>query len=183
MENFINLLLSALISSSIIGIIISFLFKKRNETITAEVKNQFEQNMTVFKSNYQWKEKSVAELLGQVCMQLDRTRRAFKRYKSKNIFLEAQVLKNGNETIRNLLLEKAYLIPGDLIEDANQLIEHYDVWLEEFYKERELKNPDIGGKFVFAGPQGYIFPKEAEDNFKNKYHQLRKELYEEPLHK
>ena len=82
MGQFLNLLLSALISSSIVGVAIGLIFKKRNETIAAEVRSQFEQNMTVFRASYQCKEKSIAELLGQVCLQFNRTYRAFTRYKS-----------------------------------------------------------------------------------------------------
>lgn len=169
--------MSALISSSIVGVIIGFLFKKRNETITAEVKKQFEQNMTVFKSNYLWKEKIVSELLGQIYIQFNRTKRAFDRYNTTNFYLEAKVLKDGNEKIRNLLIEKAYLIPAELFEDADKLIEHYDVWLEEFYKHRDSEKPNLDEKFIFAGPRGFGFPPGADDRFKNKFNELRKELY------
>lgn len=170
--------MSALISSSIVGIVLGLIFKKRNEIIAADVKKQLEQNLTIFKSNYQWKERAVSELLGQINIQFDRTKRAFHRYNTTNIYLEAKVLKDGNEKIRNLLLEKAYLIPGELMEDANQLIEHYDVWLEEFYKHRDSENPNLDQKFIWAGPKGFRFPDKAEANFKNKYQELRKELYE-----
>ncbi|MFC3415394.1 hypothetical protein [Algoriphagus hitonicola] len=177
MDQFLNLLLPALISSSIVGVAIGLIFKKRNETIAAEVRNQFEQNMTIFKTNYLWKEKSVSELLGQIYIQFNRTNRAFNRYKNTNLYLEAKVLKDGNEKIRNLLLEKAHLIPAELIDDANQLIEHYDVWLEEFARHRDSENPNLDQKFIYAGPLGFRFPKKAEENFKNKYHELRNELY------
>ncbi|GGG04066.1 hypothetical protein GCM10011344_00550 [Dokdonia pacifica] len=177
MEQFLNLLISALISSSIVGVILGLIFKRRNEIIASEVKNQFEKNMTVFKSNYIWKEKIISELLGQIYMQFNRTKRAFDRYQDTNVYLEAKVLKDGNEKIRNLLLEKAHLIPLELTDDASQLIEHYDVWLEEFNKHRNDENPNLDQKFIFAGPKGYIFPRVAEQNFKKKYHELREELF------
>ncbi|EFK96875.1 hypothetical protein LDC_1079 [sediment metagenome] len=177
MEKILNLLLPALLSSSVVALIVGFLFKRRTEIITAEVKNQFEQNMTIYKSSYQWKEKAVSELLGQIYMQFSRTKRAFQRYSATNLYLEAKVIKEGNEKIRNLLLEKAYLIPSELLEDANLLIEHYDVWLEEFYKQRDSEKPNLEQKFIFVGPKGFKFPEKAEENFKNKYHQIWNELY------
>lgn len=177
MEQFLNLLLAALISSSVVGLIVGFLFKRKSETIAAEVKNQFEQNMTVFKSSYVWKEKTVSELLGLINIQFNRTKRASDRYTDTNLFLEAKVLKEGNQTIRNLLLEKAYLIPSELMKEANDLIEHYDVWLEEFNKQRDAENPNLNQKFIYAGPQGFLFPRKAEKKFKDKYQELWNELY------
>jgi hypothetical protein len=177
MEQFINLLMSALISSSIVGVIIGILFKRRNETITAEIKKQFEQNMTVFKSNYLWKEKAVSELLGPIHLQFNRTKRAFSRYKSTNLYLEAKVLKDGNEKVRNLLLGNSHLIPPELIEDTNKLIEHYDVWMEEFNKHRDFENPNLDQKFIFAGPVGFPFPYNVDVRFIIKYKELWNELY------
>ncbi len=169
--------MSALISSSIVGIVLGLIFKKRNEIIAADVKKQLEQNLTIFKSNYQWKERAVSELR-QINIQFDRTKRAFQRYNTNNGYLEAMALKDGNERIRNLLLEKAYLIPGELMEDANQLIEYYDVWLEEFHKHSNSEKPNLDQKFIWAGPSGFRFPDKAEANFKKKYQELIKELYE-----
>src|SRR5207247_1532393 len=95
-------------------------------------------------------------------MQFDRTKHAFDRWQGQNLFLEAKVLKDGNLTIRDLLLSKAYLIPPELREDAGKLILHYDRWLEEFEKLRNSQEPDLGAKFVFVGPQGYPFPTASE---------------------
>ena len=72
---------------------------------------------------------------------------------------------------------KAHLIPTELIDDAIELIEHYDVWLEEFAKHRDAENPNLDQKFIYAGPKGFRFPDKAEKNFKNKYDELREELY------
>ncbi|PZP51308.1 MAG: hypothetical protein DI598_03600 [Pseudopedobacter saltans] len=177
MEKIWELLLPAIISSSVASLIIGLFLKKKTETITAEIKNQFEQNMTMFKSGFLWKEKAVSDLLGPLYMQFNRTHRAFRRYHTANLYLEAKILKDGNEKIRNLLLERAYLIPNELLEDANTLIEHYDVWLEEFNKLREANNQKDQDTFVFAGPLGHPFPKNAEQNFKSKYHELWNELY------
>ena len=177
MTTFWNLLLASLISNTVVATILTLIFRRKTEEITAEVKNQFERNLTTFKSSYQWKEKSVAELLVQLYLQFNRTKRAFGRYNDTNLYLEAKVIKDGNEKIRDLLLDKAYLIPTALIEDANKLIEHYDVWLEEFYKQRDSETPNLNQKFVFAGPKGYGFPSVSETKFKEKYLEFWKDLY------
>jgi len=63
------------------------------------------------------------------------------------------------------------------MEHGNELVKHYDVWLEEFGKFRESENPLEIKKFIFAGPQGFPFPKKAEEKFKEKYAELWKKLY------
>jgi hypothetical protein len=177
MDRFLELFLPALVSSGVVALVLSLVLKRRTEKIAAEVKNQFEQTLTIFKSTYQWKEKAVSELLGQIYMQFNRTKRAFDRYNATNLYLESKVLKDGNEKIRNLLLDKAYLIPSELIEDANKLIEHYDVWLEEFARQRDTDKPNLDQKFIFVGPKGFAFPIDAEKRFREMYHKLWKELY------
>ena len=110
-------------------------------------------------------------------MQLDRTKRAFDRYKKKNEYIETKVMKIGNETVRDLLLENGQLIPPELLVGAGKLIEHYDVWLEVYENERVKKKPEVGSIFVFAGPQGYPFPSEAERDFRKVFDEYWLELY------
>jgi hypothetical protein len=129
------------------------------------------------RSQRAWKERSVAELLGPMNMQFDRTKRAFDRWQDQNLYLEVKVIKIGNETIRDLLLTKGHLIPPELLNDAGKLIEHYDVWLEVFERLRGGKEPDLKSKFTFAGPEGFPFPTEAETRFKAKYHEYWSQLY------
>ncbi|MFH0896005.1 MAG: hypothetical protein V2A54_16350 [Bacteroidota bacterium] len=178
MEKFIELLLPALLSGAFISTVMGLILKRRTGIIEAEIKNQFEANMTIFKAGYQWKEKALSELLGKIYVQFNRTKSALYRYHETNLYLEAKVLKEGNEAIRNLLLEKAYLIPIELLKDANELIKHYDVWLEEFDKLRGNVKPDLNHEFVFVGPKGFPFPKDAEAKFKKKYLELWNELYD-----
>lgn len=177
MEEYLKIIIASIFSGAVVASFVSIIFKRKTEKITAEIKNQFEMNLTSQKTGHVWKEKAVAELYGPLCFQFSRTQKAFGRYREKNLFLEAKVLKDGNEKIRNLLLEKSYLIPPDLIDDANNLVEHYDVWLEEFSKLRETENP-TSETFVFAGPKGFAFPKASEKKFKEKYLELWNGLYQ-----
>lgn len=177
MNTFLGLLLSGIISGSVVATILTVTFKRKTEKIAAEVKDQFDRNLMMFKSGQQWKEKSVSELLGPICLEFSRTFRALVRYHATDLYLEANVLKKANERIRDLLLTKAYLIPGALFEDASELIEHYDAWLEEYNKQRDKENPNLEQKFVFVGPRGFPFPSHAEKKFKAKYDELWNELY------
>ena len=43
-------------------------------------------------------------------MQLERTKRAFARWNGKNLYLEAKIVREGNVTIRDLILTKGHLI-------------------------------------------------------------------------
>ena len=162
MENvsFSQLLITAILSSAVISTIIGVMFQGYKTRAEARAKSQ-----------YSWKEQSVTDLLAPLNMQFDRTQKAFKRWGEKNLYLEMKVVKVGNETIRDLLLLKGHLIPPNLREDAGRLIEHYDVWLEKFEKQRLSENPDLNAPFVFVGPDGYPFPSGAEKNFRDTFKQ------------
>lgn len=129
-------------------------------------------------AKYNWKLQAVSELMGPVIMLFSRTESAFRRLNTTNkVYVEAKILKESNEKIRDLLLQKTYLIPFHLIDDANRLIVHFDRWLEEFEKVRSETNPDLNTEFTFAGPYGFPFPKDAEKNFKQSYQMLWNEVY------
>ncbi|MCD4744062.1 MAG: hypothetical protein K8R67_16495 [Desulfobacteraceae bacterium] len=162
-----QLIATAVISGGVISAVIGLLFKGFITKVETEVK-----------SKRTWKEESVSKLLAPLNMQFDRTKRAFKRWNSLNLFIEAKVVGVGNETIRDLLLSKGHLIPPELLEDAGKLIEHYDVWLEKFQEQRSSETPDLKATFLFVGPDGFPFPGEAEGRFRDKYKEYWKELYE-----
>jgi hypothetical protein len=177
METLLTTLASATVVGTIVTALLNLIFKSRLEKITNDIKNQSEQISTIFKSRHSWKEQSIAELLGPINMLLNRTDGAFRRLTANNKFIEAKILKESNEKIRDLLLQKSHLIPAELINDANKLVEHYDRYLEEFEKIRGGKNPDLDAPFVFVGPQGYPFPRSSADRFQEKYAGMWKEVY------
>ena len=177
-----ELFVAALISGSVVAVLVSFvlklLFDRRFTQQTEEIKGELERQALVYRSNRVWKERSLEELLGPVSMQLDRSNRAFARWREQNLFLEAKVVKEANTSVRDLLLAKGHLIPAELVDSAGRLIEHYDRWLEEYEKKREGDHPDLETRFVFAGPHGYPFPRDAERAFRDTFDRLRAELYE-----
>lgn len=162
-----QLLAAALISGAVASTVVGVIFTGYVTHVEEEVRSQ-----------RAWKERSVAELLGPMNIQFDRTKRAFDRWTEKNLYIEVKVIKVGNETIRDRLLTKGHLIPPELFEDAGKLIEHYDVWLELFEKQRGGGEPDLESPFTFAGPEGYPFPTNAASRFTEKYQQFWTELYD-----
>jgi hypothetical protein len=137
--------------------------------------------LEVWRSKRSWEERAIAEMLGPIFLQLDRTRRAFDRWDKRNLFLEAEVIRVGNLAIRDLLLSKPHLIPPELHNEASELILHYDVWLEEFDRARAKHTEEkTDPEFVFVGPKGYPFPHHADEKFRSTFHNLWKKIYGTP---
>jgi hypothetical protein len=146
--------------------------------VGAVINKRLTATLEIWKSRRGWEESSVAELLGPVFIQLDRTKRAFDRWDGKNLFLEAQVIRAGNLAIRDLLLGKPHLIPPELRDAAATLILHYDVWLEEFDRVRATQSAgENRDDFVFVAPKGYPFPVKADEEFRNAFEETWKKLY------
>lgn len=181
MFNVYTLLVSGLVagltSGAVISSIVSLLFHRRNKRIEEEIKTQFEKSITIFQSTRLWKEQSTSELLGPLHMHFDRTSRAFKNYNKQNLYLEQKVIYDSNLKMRDMLLAKPHLIPHDLREDAGNLIEHFDRWLEKFARVRDEQKPELSTEFVFVGPDGFPFPKQSEQAFKNRFAEVWRELY------
>ena len=170
-------LLSAILSGTVLATILGVLFQRRAATIQAAIKMEFDAMAATASGQRTWRERAVADLLGPVYMQLDRTERAFRRWSAHNAFIEAKVIGEGNTIIRDLLLAKPHLVPPDLLSAAADLIEHYDRWLEEFDRVRSAKQPDLDTPFVFVGPKGHPFPRAAADKLQARYRELWQSLY------
>ena len=101
---FFNVTLGGFIGSGVATTILGWLLLRRTKTIESEIKSHFDERLKVFESTRAWKQQSLSELLGPVIMQFERTKAAFDRWNGKNLFLEAQVVRTGNQTIRDTLL-------------------------------------------------------------------------------
>ena len=176
-KSFRQLLLAGLLSGSVIAGVLGFVLNEQTTRVEEEVRSQFKNAFEVFRSQHDWKKQSLAELLGPINMQLRRTKLAFMRWDDLNLYLEMTIIAKGNETARDLLLSKGHLIPPELMKCSSRLIEHYDVWLEKFERERKSQKPDLETKFIFTGPDGYPFPSECDTEFRQKYQELWKEVY------
>lgn len=115
------------------------------------------------------------ELLAPLIVQLDRTKSAFARWTDKNLSLESEIIREGNNEARRLLMTKAHLVPAQLEKDARRLVEHYDRWAEEYDRIR-VRQKDSAAPFVFVGPEGFPFPTDAEERFRARASELRANL-------
>jgi hypothetical protein len=177
MPGFWDATIGGLIGSSAATTIFGALFLRLNRTIEGRIKEQFDRQQKIFESTRIWQEKALAELLGPLQMQFERTKRAFNRWTDRNAYLEGNVVRQGNQTILDLLLTKGHFVPPHLMGDAARLIEHYDAWLEAYDRERGEKAPEHQATFVFVGPDGFPFPSDSEESFKAEFRRLQGELY------
>lgn len=175
--SFFNVTLGGLLGSGVAATLVGLVALRRTRTMEAQIKGHFDERMAVFASRRAWQQQALSELFGPLYMQFDRTGRAFRRWNARNLYLEAQVMREGNATARDLLLSKGHLIPPDLMDDAGALIEHYDAWLEEFDRVRGGQHPASDEPFVFAGTRGHPFPRAAEDAFRAEFKRLQAQLY------
>jgi hypothetical protein len=176
-SSFFQVTLGGLLGSSVATAILGALFFRWSKTVESEIKAHFDRQFRVFESTRAWKQQSLSELLGPLNMHFERTKAAFDRWNGKNLFLEAQIVRQGNQTIRDTLLAKGHLIPPNLIPFATKLVVHYDVWMEAFDRIRGESSPSPDTPFVFVGPAGYPFPRDAEEAFKQEFRRLQTELY------
>ncbi len=177
METLLTAILSATVMGAVVTVLLNVLFKKRLEQITHDIKIQTEKIALIQRSQYTWKEQAIAELLGPMNILLNRTERAFKRLQANNLYVEAKILKDSNEKIRDLLLLKSHFIPSGLTEDADKLVEHYDLYLEKFEEIRGGETPDLDTPFVFVGPDGFPFPKTSAEHFQEEYTVMWEKVY------
>jgi hypothetical protein len=110
----------------------------------------------------------VLELLGPMMIHLDRTGGAFQVWQENNTILVTGIIRNGNSAVRRLLIEKAHLIPRDLVDDAAELLRHYDAWFIEYGRVQKKKDTP----YVFVGPKGFPFPTASEQKFRERYAEL-----------
>jgi len=174
-ETIIITFMTTLISSGIAATFISRMMLKGSKQVEEEIRESSEKSIHTFESTRIAKEQMLHELIGPVVMHLFRTKRAFNRYKGEDGYLEAEVLYKGNKSIRDMLLQKGYLLDASMLEHAIKLIEHYDVWLEEYEKITKKKSSSV--RFVFSGPSGFPFPQDSEQAFLKACNTLKGELY------
>lgn len=170
METFTEILLKFFVEPIVISGVIGYFLIKREERLKHTIEAEFKKRDMFFNAQFNFKQRALEELLAPIKLQLIRSSLALKSYKQYDPFRE-KILKECNETILNLLLNKGFLIPVDLFPYAEKFISHYDEWLHAYYESREVKN-DKKTPYVFT----YNFPADAEKAFNKKYNDFRQEL-------
>lgn len=169
MEELLKTLISSTIITSAVTAAVAYYFNRKAESLKQELSRVSQ----LHSSDLEWKKKTT-ELMGQVYIHLNRTNRAFKKTNTQEVYhqyQEEEIFYSSNKKVRDLLLENGHHIPPELLQEATDLIEHYDQWLIKFQRlriaEKNTKIPQI-----FVGPDGFRFPEHAEEKFKKKYEEL-----------
>lgn len=160
MDEFWTAVIGGLVGGSLTAALVTALTTRQVTKAKSEVEDTFKRIVEVRDS----RRALLEEVLGPVCAHLNRTGIAFSRWNKRNLALEAGIILESNRQIRDTLLSKYHLLTPELRRSANSLIEHYDMWLEEYERVRGA-NPSSDQEFVFVGPGGYPFPHEAEKAF------------------
>lgn len=100
------------------------------------------------------------EILGPLDTLLKRGDMAYKNYISNGkTLLYAKVIKNNNEKIRTLILDKSHLLPFEYHSYAIDLVSHIDIW-HVIWKDLFMsKKFSLDDEFVFENKA--TFPKES----------------------
>jgi hypothetical protein len=174
MTNIFQIILGSSIVTTIATSIVTYIFHKRTERINAEIKREFEMRSQIQTTYFEWK-KQTSELLGQVYIYLNRTSKAFEKKYSKldkyDPYFEDEIIYTSNKRIRDLIIENGHHIPPELLEEASNLVEHYDAWLVKYHNLREVNNDTMTIQ-IYVGPDGFRFPDKAEEKFKESYVKL-----------
>jgi hypothetical protein len=133
------------------------------------------------KSSVAWKEQALERSIAPIVMNLDRTKIAYERYQKEKSFGFASMLYESNKRNRDILLSGGHLIPDELLEPANCLIAHYDIWIKRYEAtlgERKLK-PDEKFELGFADlsfEPCSEFPSASAKKFRDLFAKFRKDV-------
>lgn len=104
------------------------------------------------------------EVLRAITFQLDRAQRAYQLYRERPVYLHACNIYKGNAEVVNLLLAHGGSFDGALREGLLDLLEHLDVWTEQFHHLEDELNPGAETEFVFERfPGTKPFPQNIRD--------------------
>ena len=105
----------------------------------------------------------IEKLLGTLEFLLKRGDIAYKSYMSNGkIFLYAKIIKENNRSIKELLLENAYLLPPSQQLNAIDLVIHIDVWSIIWEDLDKKKSHSLNDEFCFKN--NVNFPQKSIDS-------------------
>lgn len=171
MSELLKQILSSTLITTLITSAIVYFFHKKTERQNAVLKREFDELSKKDTVHFEWR-KNTVELLGQVYIHLNRISSGFKNKYSKmkeyDPYYEDEIMYYSNKHIRDVLINNGHYLPPELLDEANKLIEHFDIWLSKYNQIRSVeKNDQI--KQIYVGPDGFRFPENAEKMFKEKY--------------
>tara|TARA_R110002050_G_scaffold13971_2_gene44467 strand:+ start:12198 stop:12557 length:360 start_codon:yes stop_codon:yes gene_type:complete len=94
------------------------------------------------------------ELLYAIVFQMERAQRAYQYYRNEQVYLHACNIYKGNNEMASLLTRYGWKLDNEIYEGSLDLLEHLDVWLEQFYHLKSELNPSPQTKFIFERFKG-----------------------------
>lgn len=111
------------------------------------------------------------EFTGEIHMQMKGSAAAYHNYlQGGKTYMHAHILRQYNARLRDMLLQKGYLLSEALQEDALALVDHYDVWMQKWDELERKLSPALSDEFVF--PNEVTFPKTAAANLEKEFQRL-----------
>ncbi len=170
MSDTVTEIISRILVDGFVLALIGLFFYKREVRIEKTIEEEFKKRDKFYDARFNFKLRSLEELLAPVKLQMIRSLITLRGYDANNEYRE-KILKECNEKIRDLLLTKGHLIPASIIPHAEELIKHYDEWLQAYRQSREVENKkEISHVFT------YNFPHASEKAFLDKFEEYRREL-------
>lgn len=112
------------------------------------------------------------EFLGPLIVLLDRGNATYQRYMANGkAFLYAKILKDNNARIRQVVIEKSYLLPLDHQPHVIELLTHIDVWYERWEALDAKKAHALSDEFAFENE--VTFPRASVDALRRLYVTLK----------
>lgn len=127
--------------------------------------------------NIQTREAEFKEVILPLYLLLQLSRKAYTKYLLNKIYLHALVIRSSNKKIYDHLLTHLSQIAEPLQDDILELLNHYDIWMEQFREFETLKNPAVADPFIFYHIDEHSsFPQHAEQNIFDYYHHLNNSI-------
>jgi hypothetical protein len=170
MTDITQIFIKSFIETILVSGLIGYFIMQREERMKKTIEEEFKKRDKFFDAGFNFKLRALEELLAPIKLQLMRSVITVNHYKANDAYRE-KILKECNEAIRDLLLQKGFLIPSDLLPSAEKFINHYDEWLQVYEENRSIQN-NTERAHIYT----YNFPRDAEQAFVDKYEAYRNEL-------
>jgi ABC-type Na+ transport system ATPase subunit NatA len=103
--------------------------------------------------------------------------KAYSKYMNNKIYLHALIIRSANTKIYDLIIKSLDITPEELHDHLLNLLNHYDIWFEQFNEHEMKMKPSLSDSFIFYHLDDQsVFPKQAEQKIFDYYHQLKKEI-------
>ncbi len=74
---------------------------------------------------------------------------AFSNYLTDKFYLHALCIKKNNEAVYDFIIEHAHIWPRELESDFISLLDHYDIWFNQFEQFERKQKFELNEPFVF----------------------------------